>query len=474
MKHISVDTVIIGAGTAGMQAYKTAVENDADTIIIEQGPLGPTSIESGCVPSQLLHEMSRQFTANSTPMLTMTLYGKSTDKQLEKEEILNTVRQEKRSFLDHYIKEFYTIPEDCRIMGHAFFIDPHTIAIDGTDTTITARSFVVATGSRPYIPHELQKVGNRVITSDDLFNLSQLPKSIAIFGTGCIGLELGEYLTRLNVKTIIFGKGEIGHLTDPKVASAALSAIREKVFIIPYGRFTSIEQQDDHVTIYYLDETEHECFLNVDYILCATGRIPNLADLQIESTGIRLDELNHAYCNPETLQTSVDHIFLAGDTSSSRSNLQKALYQGRIAGENASNYPKITATNNIPHQDITFTDPEIAITGLSFEEVKQRARNGRKFIVGEGSPDNNITAMIKGYHHGLIHVYFDRETELLLGAEICAPYAQQMSQFLYSAIANRQTLSNLVGYNFYHPSAFEMLTEAFEDARKSFKLFEPI
>ena len=91
MKHISVDTVIIGAGTAGMQAYKTAVDNDADTIIIEQGPLGPTSIESGCVPSQLLHELSRQFTANSTPMLTMTLYGKSTDKQLEKEEILNTL-----------------------------------------------------------------------------------------------------------------------------------------------------------------------------------------------------------------------------------------------------------------------------------------------------------------------------------------------------------------------------------------------
>ena len=69
MRHISVDTVIIGAGTAGMQAYKAAVENNADTIIIEQGPLGPTSINSGCVPSQLLHEMGRQYSANSTPML---------------------------------------------------------------------------------------------------------------------------------------------------------------------------------------------------------------------------------------------------------------------------------------------------------------------------------------------------------------------------------------------------------------------
>ena len=475
MRHISVDTVIIGAGTAGMQAYKTAVENNADTIIIEQGPLGPTSITSGCVPSQLLHEMGRQFSSNSTPMLTMTLYGKSADKQLERSEILNSVRNEKRAFLDQYIKEFYTIPEDCRIMGKAFFIDPYTVAIEGTDTTISARSFVIATGSKPYVPAEFQRIGNRVITSSDLFELKELPQSIAIFGTGSIGLELGEYLTRLNVKTVIFGKGDIGHLTDPKVAASALNAIKERVFIVPYGRFTTMEQTDDSVVIYYLDETDHECYLKVDYVLCATGRIPNLDELQLETAGIQLNSLNQAYCDEETLQTSVPHIFIAGDTTSStRSNLQKALYQGKIAGANAATYPRLYQTCNMPHQDITFTDPEITVTGLSFEEVKQRARTGRKFILGESSTADNTTSVIKGYRHGLVHVYFDRETQLLLGAEICAPYAQQMSQFIYGALYNRQTLDDLIGYNFYHPSAFEMLTEAFEDAKKSFKLLGPV
>ena len=474
MRHISVDTVIIGAGTAGMQAYKAAVENNADTIIIEQGPLGPTSINSGCVPSQLLHEMGRQYSANSTPMLTMTLYGKSPDKHLDRSDILNTVRNEKRAFLDQYIKEFYTIPEDCRIMGKAFFVDPYTVAIEGTDTTISARSFVIATGSKPYVPANLKKIGNKIITSDELFELKELPKSIAIFGTGSIGLELGEYLTRLNIKTAIFGMGEIGHLTDPKVASAALNAIRERVFIVPYGHFTTIEQNNDSVVIYYLDESEHECYLKVDCVLCATGRIPNLDGLQLETAGIQLDSMNCAYCNEKTLQTSVPHIFIAGDTTSTRNNLQKALYQGKIAGSNAATYPRITQTCDMPHQDITFTDPEITVTGLSFEEVKQRARCGHKFILGESSTANNTTSVIKGYKHGLVHVYFDRETQMLLGAEICAPYAQQMSQFIYSALFNRQTLDDLIGYNFYHPSAFEMLTEAFEDAKKSFKLFEPV
>ncbi len=474
MKHISVDTVIIGAGTAGMQAYKAAAENGADAVIVDRGPLGPASVRCGCVPAQLLHEISRRYAANSAPARSLTMYGRSSDNRYSPDEILNTVRREKLAFLEQYIKDFYTIPEDSRIMGRAFFVDPNTVAVEGTDVTISARTFVIATGSKPYVPPELARVGDRVITSDQLFDLPKLPQSAAFFGTGCVGLELGEYLTMLNVKTMIFGRGEIGHLTDPKVAAAALNAIRERVNIISNGRYTTVEQRDDGVVIYYLDESDHECYLKADYIISATGRVPNVDDLQLETAGIALYEMNSLYCSGETLQTSAPHIFLAGDASGSRSNLQKALYQGRIAGKNAATYPDVTAVCDMPHQDITFTDPEMTVTGLSFEQVKQRARNGRRFVVGESSTDNNITAMIKGYRHGLVHVYFDRETELLLGAEICAPYAQQMSQFLYSALRGRQTLGDLAACSFYHPSAFEMLTEAFEDARKTFSLSEPV
>ena len=136
-------------------------------------------------------------------------------------------------------------------------------------------------------------------------------------------------MTRLNVKTVIFGKGEIGHLTDPKVAASALNAIKERVFIVPYGRFTTMEQTNDSVVIYYLDETDHECYLKVDYVLCATGRIPNLDELQLETAGIQLNSLNQAYCDEETLQTSVPHIFTAGDMHRGQSLVVHAIAEGR-------------------------------------------------------------------------------------------------------------------------------------------------
>jgi dihydrolipoamide dehydrogenase len=468
MQQINTDVAIIGAGTAGINAFFSAKENGVKPLLIEKGPIGTTSIRSGCVPTQLLRELS--ITKNNTKPAAITLYGKKAEQKIENDEILNILRNKRTTFFEDFFKQFYTIPDDEKLIGNAFFKDSHTLAIENTDIEIYAKTVILATGSEPVIPYNLQRLGNQVITTNQLFELPTLPKSIAVFGTGSIGLELGQTLSRLGVKTIIFGQNNLWHLTDQKVANEALSSLKEKAFINLDCKITGIENDDNNVKIYYLDETLHECFINVEYILCATGRKPNIDTLKLHSTGIIHDSEGIPYANPHTMQTNIPHIFIAGDVSTNNGCLQNAISQGKLAGLNASVYPNPPITSKVFRQEIIFTDPQMAIVGLNYNEVNEKARSGKKYIIGEGKVKNNTMAKIECHNFGLIHTYFEEESSLFIGAEICAPDAGYIAQFLNCALINKMTLRDLKNLVFYHPSIFEMLSEAFADADKKFKL----
>lgn len=468
MLHIKTDMAIIGAGTAGMNAYSSAKEQGLKPLLIEKGPLGTTSIRSGCVPTQILREIS--LTRNSVQPNSITLYGKAADKKIENNEILNVLREKRTAIFENFIKQFYTIPDDEKIIGNAIFKDSHTLYIAECDTEIYAKTIVIATGSEPYVPANLQRLGSRVLTTNELFELPELPKNVAVFGTGSIGLELGQTLSILGVKTIIFGHKDFWHLTDQKVASEAYNALKEKTFIIMDSQITSIEAENDSIKIYYLDETTHECFLNVDYILCTTGRIPKLNDLNINCTGITFDATGLPCANPKTMQTNIPHIFIAGDISANKGNLQNAISQGKLAGLNAARYPNPPIAKYMPRQEIIFTNPQMAIVGLNYNEINEQARLGQKYIIGEGVVKNNTMAQIVNHNYGLVHTYFAEDTAIFIGAEICTPDAEYLAQFLNCALINKMTLQDLSNLTFYHPSIFEVLSESFADAKKKFKL----
>ncbi len=468
MQKIKTQVAIIGAGTAGLNAYKSAKEESAHAIIIDRGPLGTTSIKTGAVPTQLLRELS--ITKQKQTPTTFSLYSRPPETKLNNDQILEVVRQRKLTFFEDFIKEIYTIPEDERYVGQASFKDCNTLELAQLDLEITAQSFVIATGSEPYVPYGLKRLGARVLTTNEFFDLPVLPKSIAIFGSGSIGLELGQSLTRLGIKTIIFGLTKLWHLTDQKVANEALSALRERAYIIMDSRITDMEAENDNIKIYYLDENNHECFLNVEYVLCATGRRPKLDNLNLHVTGIIHDSEGMPYVNPLTMQTNVPHIFLAGDVSTNNGCLQNAINQGKIAGKNAARFPQEALAQNIPRQEIVFTDPQMALVGLTYNEVNEQARQGQRYILGEASMRNNTRAKIKEHKYGLVHVFFAESDARFIGAEICAPDAEYIAQFLNCALSNHMTLKDLLAFSFYHPSIFEVMHEAFIDAEKKFAL----
>ena len=182
------------------------------------------------------------------------------------------------------------IPPQDKISGYAKFIDNNTLIIDD-HTQITAKRIVIATGSRPAYPAVWNELGDRLIINDDVFNWDDLPSSVAVFGPGVIGLELGQALKRLGVEVVMFGLGgQVGPLTDPAVMAYADKAFNEEFYLDADVRLESMKRIGDAVEIQYLDKDGEFKVITVDYVLAATGRRPNVDKLAIENTLLELDE----------------------------------------------------------------------------------------------------------------------------------------------------------------------------------------
>ena len=471
MHELTVDVAIIGAGTAGLEAYKVAKEQGLKPVLIDKGPIGTTSIRTGCIPTQILHELSININKVETPA-SITRYGKSPEARVSRKNLMQLLRSQKRSFIEDFVKNIYTIPETERLQGEAHFIDAYHLAVNDNEHLVTAASFIIATGSTPYVPSEYSAIKDRLLTTDNIFDLAELPKSMAIVGSGSVGLEIGQIMTSLGVRTPIFGRKALWNFTDQKVASEAYEALRSRIFLTMNSSITDFEQTDEGLSLYYLDESVHECLLNVDYLFCATGRIPNLATLNMTAAGIEIGSDGMPIVNRRTMQSNVEHIFFAGDACEFQGTLQKAVRQGRVAGINASRRASGLGLelNEQPPMQVIFTNPQFAMVGRTYAEVNAQARNGEKYIVGEGLVCNNLKAQIENNRSGLIHTYFSHQTGALLGAEICCPDAAAICQFLASAIASGKTLKDLVDMSFYHPPSFEVLSESIADAAHKYRL----
>jgi dihydrolipoamide dehydrogenase len=183
----SVDVAIIGAGTAGLAAYRAARSAGARTVIIEGGVYGTTCARVGCMPSKLLIAAADSVHAIGRSRS----FGVHVDGRVRVDgrEVMARVKRERDRFVGFVLKGVDAIPESDRVIGHARFVDRDTLEVGGK--RIAAGAVVIATGSRPHIAPILEGLGDRLVVNDDVFQWDDLPRSVAVFGPGVIGLELG-------------------------------------------------------------------------------------------------------------------------------------------------------------------------------------------------------------------------------------------------------------------------------------------
>lgn len=463
MPKKSVDVAVIGAGSTGLRAYWEAFKANKSAVLIDHGPYGTTCARVGCMPSKLL------IAAAETAHITKT--GDIFGVKLKEEPIIDGIAVMKRLkhwrniFVDSVIESMETdFNQEDLIKGTARFKDDHTLIIED-QIEINAKTIVIATGSRPHIPESFLELGNKLITSDEIFYWDDLPKSVAVFGAGSVGLELGQALHRLGVQVNLFNKGDsIGPLTDPEVRQTAEKYFREEFPLFQNAQIKSMKANKDGVEIIYVDDTGEEKVNLFDVVLAATGRIPNVEKLGLENTSLKLNAHKVPEFDPQTTQTSVKHIFIAGDASNHVPLLHEAADEGRIAGKNASYYPEIRAYIRRIPLGIVFTDPQIAIIGKSFKELCQ---SDGTFAIGEVSYERQGRSQVMNVNKGLLRLYGCRKSGCILGAEMVGPRAEHLSHLLVWIIQMNIKVSDVLELPFYHPTIEEGLHTALKSLNRA-------
>jgi dihydrolipoamide dehydrogenase len=323
---------------------------------------------------------------------------------------------------------------------------------------------IIATGSRPTVPPPFEAAGDRLIVNDDVFDWQDLPRSAAVFGAGVIGLELGQALSRLGVRVHLFGLGNaVGPLSDPDLAAYARDTFGAE-FTAHFDADTKITRDGGDVVVNWTDhndasDTGEERF---DYLLAATGRKPNLDQIGLENTSLALDDRGIPDIDNQSMQANgkdgaPSAIFVTGDAAVDLPLLHEAADEGRIAGENAARYPEVYRRARRTSLGVVFSDPQIAIAGRGHKDLTDA---GVDFAHGEVSFEDQGRARVIGKNKGMLRVYADRDTGMLLGAEMIGPAAEHIGHLLAWTIESRLTVTEVLQRPFYHPVIEEGLRTA--------------
>ena len=222
------------------------------------------------------------------------------------------------------------------------------------------------------------------------------------------------------------------------------------------------------VAVHYRHRERGDVTETFDYLQAATGRRPNVDGLGLEYADIELDARGVPVFDPHTLRCGRSPIFVAGDAGNFRPLLHEAADEGRIAGDNAGRYPDIRSGQRRAPLAIMFSDPQIAAVGLNLQQVQQRC--DPCYAVGEVSFEDQGRSRVMGRNRGLLRVYGEQGTGLLLGAEMFGPAAEHIGHLLSWAVQKRMTVGELLDMPFYHPVIEEGVRTALRDLNAKLQL----
>ena len=458
MTHHDVDVAILGAGTAGMRAARAARAHADRVLLIQDGPYGTVCAREGCMPSKLLIAAAHAAHAAGEAWR----FGADARRapEVDGAAVMARVRAERDRFVGFVLEDVDALPVE-HLRGRARFTGPGRLAVG--EHTVSARAVVVATGSRPVALPLFAAVADRVLTTSTFFDLPTLPRSVAVFGPGVIGLELGQSLHRLGVRTQIFGVGgAVGPLTDPALRRLADEVFSAELPLLSDAKVLGVEPHGEGVRVRFVGPGGAETAADFDALLSAVGRRPNLDGLGWEHTGAELDPRGLPRFDRATLQVRGAPIFLAGDATGERTLLHEASDEGSLAGQNAGRWPEVEAPPRRSPLAIAFSDPQIGMVGESWAELQAA---GAEVVVGRVGFVNQGRSRVMLQNRGALHVYADRHTGRLRGAEGLGPDLEHLAHLLAWVHQLGLTVGQILELPFYHPVVEEGLRTALRDAK---------
>ena len=434
--------IVIGAGSAGLVSAYVAATVRAKVTLVEKHRMGGDCLYTGCVPSKALIRSARLL----HEMRNAKRYGiRHAAADFDFAEVMERVQRVVRAIEPHDSAGRYTrLGVEC-LEGEARITSPWTVAIDGR--VLTTRSIIIAAGARPFVPRIPGIEQLRVLTSDNVWELRQLPRRLVVLGGGPIGCELAQAFARLGSKvTQVEMLPRLLSREDPEVSELVREQfVEEGIEVLTGHRAVRFEGKNSLVC----EGEGRERHVQFDELLCAVGRVPNTEGYGLEQLGIPTTKARTVETN-EYLQTLFPNIYACGDVAGPFQFTHTASHQAWFAAVNAlfGGVRRFRADYAvIPWA--TFTDPEVARVGLN--ETDARAQNVRYEATVYGIEDLD-RAIADGAARGLVKVLTVPGKDRILGATIAGERAGELIAEFVAAMKHGIGLNKILGTIHVYPT----------------------
>ncbi|MEW6670574.1 MAG: FAD-dependent oxidoreductase [Thermodesulfobacteriota bacterium] len=448
MPAYDYDIGIIGGGAAGLTVASGAAQLGAKTLLVEkEDVLGGDCLHFGCVPSKTLIKTARVY----HQMKHAAGFG------LPPVDVppvdFRTVAERIRSVI-RIIQKHDSVERFCGLgarvqFGAPRFVDEHAVRLNGK--THSARNWVIATGSSPGIPPIKGLDRTTFLTNREIFSLDRLPESMIILGGGPIGTEMSQAFCRLGTKVTVVHRGnQILGKEDRDMADAVLEVLKSEGVVFHLG--TTIEEVRDlgnRKEVVITNKSGLISRLEADTILVALGRSANMAGLDLESIGIKIDSRGIVVDN--RLRTSQKHIYAAGDVIGGYQFTHAAGYEGGIVVSNAVfRLPRKANYSYLPW--CTYTQPELASIGMN---EKRAGAAGIEYSVWTEAFKDNDRSLTEGEPAGKVKLLLDKK-EKPIGIQILGPHAGDLMSEWVAVLNGGVKLSTLAGAVHPYPTTAEI------------------
>jgi len=408
------DFIIIGSGGAAFSAAIKAVEYKAKVGMIERETVGGTCVNIGCVPSKtLLRAGEVNHLANMNPFIGLQTSAREVELApliKQKNELVNELRNQKYiDLIDEYGFDL--------LKGEAKFVDENTVEVNGKK--LSAKHFLIATGSSPSIPMISGLEDVDYLTSTTLLELKKVPKRLTVIGSGYIGLEIGQLFHNLGSEVTLMQRSErLLKEYDPEISGTVEKTLIEQgVNLVKGATFERIEQSGKIKKVYVTVDGRKKV-VESDQLLVATGRKPNTESLNLSAAGVEVGQRNEILIN-DFAQTSNKKIYAAGDVTLGPQFVYVAAYEGGIVADNAiSGLNKKIDLSVVPA--VTFTNPAVATVGLTEKQAKEKGYEVKTSVL---PLDAVPRAIVNRETTGVFKLVADAKTFKVLGIHIVSENA---------------------------------------------------
>lgn len=453
------DVCVIGAGPGGYVAAIRSAQLGFKTAIIEREKLGGVCLNVGCIPSKamitaahFLHKME-----HDAPTMGLKISGgvKLDMKQLKdwKQSVCDKMSGGVQQLLKGNSIEI--------LNGDASFVDTKTLEVTSSQgkEAITAKNFIVATGSRPIEIPGFEFDEKDIVSSTGALDFEKLPKKVAVIGGGYIGLEIGSYLKQLGSDVDVFEANDalLKGVMDPEAVQVVARKLKKNGVNVHLKAFAkSYKKKGKQYELSVEKAGKMETF-TVEKILVTVGRKPNSDQMNLKKIGMKIDDKGFIAVDPKR-RTNIPGIYAIGDICGQPMLAHKASHEGVMVAEIISGVDRVYDAKTVPA--VVFTDPEMASAGWMEEECTQNGYTDLKISKFPFGANGRAVSMLST--DGFVKMIADAKTDVLLGVHIVGPEASNLISEAVLAIEMGARLQDIALSIHPHPTLGETMMEAAE------------